>query len=159
MTDLQPWEVRAVTRALPSGATPTAATWHVVPGRAIEMAPDDVVALTKEQLKDRLPPGGRLAMAIRIEDLDLKEEAAVRDLVTATHGGVLVVAVSYDLPGVDTVNCEECPECGSRSAQFLGPADAHVPPEERGSTGLYRCRDCGTAWDAPLGGAHRGHHH
>lgn len=158
MSDLQPWEARAVLRALPPDATPTAATWHVVPGRAIEMSPDDVVALTETLLRDRLPAGGRLVMSLRAEDLDPDSEANIRELVAATNGGVLVVAVGYEVPGVHGLQ-HECPECGSHRAQFLGPADAHVPEEARGSTGLFQCRDCGTAWDAPLGSGSHGHAH
>jgi hypothetical protein len=101
MTDVrEPWETAAVMRQIPSGATPTAACWHPVPGRALRMAPDDVESLTQAQVRRRLPGGDQVVVSLRAADLDPASEAAVLALVEATDGGALVVGVAYELSPV-----------------------------------------------------------
>jgi predicted RNA-binding Zn-ribbon protein involved in translation (DUF1610 family) len=148
MTDpREPWETAAVRRQIPSGATLTTACWHPVPGRALRMAPDDVEGLTREQVRGRLPAGEQVVVSLRASDLDPESEAAVLAIVEATDGGALVVGVTYQLaPGPRALG-QACPECGSRDAVVLGPADGHVATELRASAQLFQCRDCGSAWD------------
>jgi hypothetical protein len=150
MTDQarQTWETRIVTDALPSGATPTAALWMPVSGRALRNSPDDVVALTEQQVRDRLPKGEQLVISIGSADIIEANDDELTRLVESTDGGVVVVGLTYDRQGAVRVYNQSCPECGSTSAELLGPADEHVAPELRAQVSLYQCADCGTAWDA-----------
>ncbi len=150
MTDQarQPWETRIVTDALPSGSTPTAALWMPVAGRALRNSPDDVVALTEQQVRDRLPKGDQLVMSIGKEDLVDQVDDELTRLVESTDGGVIVIGLTYDRQNTVRVFNQSCPECGSIDAHLLGPADAHVAPELRANARLYQCAECGTAWDA-----------
>lgn len=144
----QPWETRIVMDALPSGAALTAALWMPVAGRALRNSPDDVVALTEQQVRSRLPRGEQLVMSIREEDLVGRDDPELAHLVGSTDGGAVVVGVTYDRnPAVRVFN-QVCPECGSTNAERLGPADEHVAVELRTSASLYQCAECGTAWDA-----------
>ena len=144
----QPWEASLVMEALPSGAVPTAAVWVPVGGRALRNSPDDVVAMTEEQVRSRLPQGQRLVMSLRYQDVvDRDDEALVR-LVESTDGGVIVIGMTYDLPNEVRVFNQTCPECGSIDARLLGPADEQVAAGLREQASLYRCVECGTAWDA-----------
>jgi hypothetical protein len=148
MTDPhEPWETAAVRRQIPSGATLTTACWHPVPGRALRMAPDDVEALTREQVRGRLPAGEQVVVSLRASDLDPESEAAVLAIVEATDGGALVVGVTYQLGSGPRALGQACPECGSGDAVVLGPADRHVASELRASAQLFQCGDCGSAWD------------
>ncbi len=145
----EPWETKAIQRALPPGAVPVAALWMPVAGRAVERSPDDVVAMTSEQVRGRLPSAPHLVMALGADDLDRDEEADTLRLIESTDGGVIVVGVAYDLPSTPAMALgQSCPECGSESAEVLGPSDEHVAPEFAAQARLYRCLDCGTAWDA-----------
>jgi hypothetical protein len=147
-TARQPWETRIVTDALPSGATPTAALWMPVAGRALRNSPDDVVALTEQQARERLPAGEQLVISIGGDDIvDDDDEELVR-LVESTDGGVIVIGLTYDRQSALRVYNQSCPECGSMRAELLGPADKHVAAELRAHVSLYQCADCGTAWDA-----------
>jgi hypothetical protein len=150
MTDTarQPWETRIVTDALPPGATPTAALWMPVAGRALRNAPDDVVALTEQQVRDRLPAGEQVVISIAGADLVAAEDDELSRLVESTDGGVIVIGLTYDRAPAVRVYNQSCPECGSAEAELLGPADEHVAPELREQVSLYQCADCGTAWDA-----------
>jgi hypothetical protein len=148
MTDVhEPWETAAVLRQIPAGATLTTACWHPVPGRALRMAPDDVEALTREQVRGRLPAGEQVVVSLREADLDPGSEAAILALVEATDGGALVVGVTYEQAPARRAPGQSCPECGSRDALVLGPADRHVATELRESARLFQCGDCGSAWD------------
>ena len=144
----QPWEARIVMDALPSGAVPTAALWMPVAGRALRNSPDDVVALTEQQVRGRLPKGEQLVMSIRKEDLIYQDDGELSHLVDSTYGGVVVIGLTYDRQNAVRVYNQTCPECGSTDAQRLGPADEHVAPELRAEASLYQCAECGTAWDA-----------
>jgi predicted RNA-binding Zn-ribbon protein involved in translation (DUF1610 family) len=144
----QPWEARIVMDALPTGAVPTAALWMPVAGRALRNSPDDVVALTEQQVRARLPKGEQLVMAIRMDDLINHDDDALTRLVESTDGGAIVIGLTYDRQNVVRVYNQACPECGSTDAQLLGPADQHVAPELRAEANLYQCAECGTAWDA-----------
>jgi hypothetical protein len=145
----EPWDTKAIQRALPPGAVPVAALWMPVAGRAVQRSPDDVVALTREQVRGRLPGAQHLVMALAAADLDPDEEADTLRLIESTDGGVIVVGVAYDLPSAPPRALgQSCPECGSTSAELLGPSDDSVAPEFREQARLYRCLDCGTAWDA-----------
>jgi len=144
----QPWETRIVTDALPSGATPVAALWMPVAGRALRNSPDDVVALTEQQVRDRLPKGEQLVISIGRDDLAGHDDDELARLVESTDGGVIVVGVTYDRQNSVRVYDQSCPECGSSNATLLGPADEHVAPEFRSQANLYQCAECGTAWDA-----------
>jgi predicted RNA-binding Zn-ribbon protein involved in translation (DUF1610 family) len=150
MTELsrQPWETSIVTDALPSGAVPTAALWMPVAGRALRNSPDDVVALTKEQVRNRLPAGDHLVMSIRRPDLADHDDEDLGRLVDSTDGGAIVIGVTYALENRVRVYNQVCPECGSSEAELLGPSDEHVAPGLRANASLYRCSECGTAWDA-----------
>jgi hypothetical protein len=143
----QPWEASLVTAALPSGAVPTAAVWVPVGGRALRNSPDDVVALTEEQVHSRLPKGPRLVMSLRYEDVIDSDDEALTRLVQSTDGGVIVIGMTYDLPNTVRAFNQMCPECGSVDAELLGPADQHVAAGLRDRVRLYRCAECGTAWD------------
>jgi len=143
----QPWETRIVMDALPSGAVATAAVWMPVPGRALRQSPDDVVALTEQQIRERLPKGEQLVMSIRQNDLTHQEDEDLARLVESTGGGAIVVGLTYDRQGVVRVYNQVCPECGSSDAQLLGPADDQVAPGLREDANLYQCVECGTAWD------------
>jgi len=144
----QPWETRIVTDALPSGATPTAALWMPVAGRALRNSPDDVVALTEQQVRDRLPKGEQLVISIGKDDLVDGDDDELTRLVESTDGGVIVIGLAYDRQNAVRVFNQSCPECGSTNAELLGPADDHVAPELRAQVSLYQCAECGTAWDA-----------
>jgi predicted RNA-binding Zn-ribbon protein involved in translation (DUF1610 family) len=144
----QPWEARIVADALPSGAVPTAALWMPVAGRALRNSPDDVVALTEQQVRSRLPQGEQLVMSIREDDLIYQDDDELARLVDSTDGGAIVIGLTYDRQNVVRVYDQTCPECGSADAQRLGPADEHVAPGLRDQASLYQCADCGTAWDA-----------
>jgi hypothetical protein len=144
----QPWETRIVMDALPSGAVPTAALWMPVAGRALRNSPDDVVALTEQQVRSRLPHGEQLVMSIRQDDLVDQDDEGLARLVESTDGGAIVIGLTYDRQGVVRVYNQTCPECGSSNAQLLGPADQHVAPGLRDEARLYQCAECGTAWDA-----------
>ena len=144
----QPWDTSLVMDALPAGAVPTAALWMPVGGRALRNSPDDVVALTEEQVRGRLPGGRQLVMSIRREDLAETGDEELTRLVDSTDGGVIVIGLTYDLPGEVRVYNQPCPECGSTDATLLGPADQHVAPGLRAGASLYQCSECGTAWDA-----------
>ena len=143
----QPWEASLVREALPSGAVPTAAVWVPVGGRALRNSPDDVVALTEEQVRSRLPQGQQLVMSLRYEDVVDRDDNALTRLVESTDGGVIVIGMTYDLPNEVRVFNQMCPECGSTKAELLGPADQHVAAGLRDRVRLYRCAECGTAWD------------
>jgi hypothetical protein len=143
----QPWETRTVMDALPSGAVPTAALWMPVAGRALRNSPDDVVALTEQQVRSRLPKGDQLVMSIRNDDLIYQDDEELARLVDSTDGGAIVIGLTYDRQNL-RVDDQVCPECGSTNAQRLGPADAHVAPGLRDQASLYQCADCDTAWDA-----------
>lgn len=143
----QPWDTQAVRRRLPVGAVPTNACWHPLPGRALRMSPDDVESMTHDQVRRLLPDGPSLVMSVREQDLDLESEADVLAIVRATDGGALVVGVAYELQGGPRARGQVCPECGSRDALLLGPADEHVVAELQGSAQLYQCADCASAWD------------
>lgn len=143
----QPWETRIVMDALPSGAVPTAALWMPVAGRALRNSPDDVVALTEQQVRGRLPDGDQLVMSVRREDLVHQDDAELARLVESTDGGVIVIGLTYDRNPTVRVFNQVCPECGSKNAQRLGPADEHVAVGERATASLYQCEECGTAWD------------
>jgi hypothetical protein len=148
MTEIrEPWETTAVLRQIPAGATLTTACWHPVPGRALRMAPDDVEALTREEVRSRLPAGEQVLVSLREADLDPGAEAAVLALVEATDGGALVVGVTYERAPAPGAMGQSCPECGSRDAEVLGPADRHVATGLRESARLFQCGDCGSAWD------------
>jgi hypothetical protein len=144
----QPWETRIVMDALPLAAVPTAALWMPVAGRALRNSPDDVVALTEQQVRDRLPKGEQLVMSIREEDLIHSDDEELARLVDSTDGGAVVIGLIYDRQNVVRVYNQACPECGSTGAQLLGPADQHVAPELHAEANLYQCAECGTAWDA-----------
>ena len=144
----QPWETTLVTDALPAGAVPTAALWMPVGGRALRNSPDDVVALTEEQVRSRLPRGRQLVLSISRADLVDRADEELARFVDATDGGAIVVGLTYDVPGEVRIYDQPCPECGSTDAQLLGPADDHVAPGLRERASLYQCSDCGTAWDA-----------
>ncbi len=144
----QPWETRIVTDALPTGATPTAALWMPVAGRAMRNSPDDVVALTEQQVRARLPEGEQLVVSIGSGDIAEENDEELKRLVDSTDGGVVVIGVTYDRPGAVRVFNQSCPECGSSEADLLGPADQHVAAELRARVSLYQCAECGTAWDA-----------
>jgi predicted RNA-binding Zn-ribbon protein involved in translation (DUF1610 family) len=144
----QPWETRIVTDALPSGAVPTAALWMPVAGRALRNSPDDVVTLTEQQVRDRLPKGEQLVMSIRKDDLIHQDDDELTRLVDSTDGGVIVIGLTYDRQNTVRVYNQMCPECGSTDARLLGPADQHVAHELRAVANLYQCAECGTAWDA-----------
>jgi len=147
-----PWETRLVMDALPSGAVPTAALWMPVAGRALRNSPDDVVALTEQQVRSRLPQGDQLVMSIRKDDLTrqdmYEEDVELTRLVESTDGGVIVIGLSYDRRDAVRVFNQVCPECGSTDAHLLGPADEHVAAGLRAEASLYQCAECGTAWDA-----------
>lgn len=143
-----PWETRAVLGRLPDGAQLIAACWHPVPGRALRMSPDDVEALTHEQVRRRLPPGKHLVMSLRPADMEGEQDGGVTALLEATDGGVLVVGVSYELASAAKATHDQtCPECGARDADVLGPADGHVAPGQRGMAQLFQCPECDSAWD------------
>lgn len=144
----QPWETTLVSDALPAGAVPTAALWMPVGGRALRNSPDDVVTLTEEQVRNRLPKGRQLVVSIRREDLVGRDDEELERLLESTDGGAIVIGMTYDLPGEVRVFDQPCPECGSREAELLGPADDHVAPGFREQASLFRCSECGTAWDA-----------
>jgi hypothetical protein len=144
----QPWETRIVMDALPTGAVPTAALWMPVAGRALRNSPDDVVTLTEQQVRSRLPQGDQLVMAIRKEDLVDHDDEELARLLDSTDGGAIVVGLTYARQNVVRVYNQVCPECGSTDAQHLGPADEHVAPGLRAEASLYQCVECGTAWDA-----------
>jgi hypothetical protein len=144
----QPWETRIVTDALPSGAMPTAALWMPVAGRAMRNSPDDVVALTEQQVRDRLPDGEQLVISIASDDVVADDDDELARLVESTDGGVIVIGLTYDRKPEVRVYNQACPECGSTKAELLGPADEHVAKERREQVSLYQCADCGTAWDA-----------
>lgn len=150
MTDQarQPWETRIVTDALPTGATPVAALWMPVAGRALRNSPDDVVALTEQQVRARLPNGEQLVISIGSDDIVEENDEELARLVESTDGGVVVIGLTYDRLGAVRVYNQSCPECGSTNAELLGPADEHVAAELRAQVSLYRCAECGTAWDA-----------
>jgi hypothetical protein len=139
----EPWQVRSVSGRLPAGARPTAACWHPVPGLALRNAPDDVEALTQEEVRRRLPTGPSLVVSLRETDIDPVTESAVLAMVRATGGGALVVGVAYDDGTTRSYAGESCPECGATGPEVLGPAEADRP-----GVVLLQCRDCGTAWDA-----------
>lgn len=144
----QPWEARIVMDTLPTGSAPTAALWMPVAGRALRNSPDDVVALTEQQVRSRLPQGEQLVMSIRKDDLVDEEDADLGRLVESTDGGAIVIGLTYDRQGAVRVFNQVCPECGSTDAQLLGPPDDHVAPGLRADASLYQCAECGTAWDA-----------
>lgn len=146
--DRQPWENQIVSDALPAGAVLTAALWMPVAGRALRNSPDDVVALTEEQVRSRLPQGEQLVITIKREDLEAHPDERLGYLVDSTDGGVIVIGVTYDRGIRPRVFNQVCPECGSSDAELLGPADEHVAPGLRASVSLYQCTECGTAWDA-----------
>jgi hypothetical protein len=144
----QPWETRIVMDALPTGAVPTAALWMPVAGRALRNSPDDVVMLTEQQVRSRLPGGDQLVMSIRKDDfVDHDDDELVR-LLDSTDGGAIVVGLTYARQNAVRAFNQVCPECGSTDAQRLGPADDHVAPGLRAEASLYQCVECGTAWDA-----------
>jgi hypothetical protein len=144
----QPWETSLVMDALPVGAVATAALWMPVGGRALRNSPDDVVALTEQQVRTRLPQGEQLVVSIRKEDLIGSDDEELTRLVESTDGGAIVVGLAYDLPNQVRVYNQTCPECGSIDARLLGPADEHVAAGLREQASLYQCVECGTAWDA-----------
>ncbi|KWX66603.1 hypothetical protein [Mycobacterium sp. NAZ190054] len=146
--DRQPWENEIVSEALPAGAVLTAGMWMPVAGRALRNSPDDVVALTEEQVRSRLPQGEQLVVTIRREDLEAHPDEGLARLVDSTDGGVIVIGVTYDRGARPRVYNQVCPECGSTEAELLGPADQHVAPGFQDAANLYGCPDCGTAWDA-----------
>ena len=98
-----------------------------VAGRALRNSPDDVVTLTEQQVRGRLPQGDQLVMAIRKEDLVHQDDEELARLVDSTDGGVIVIGLTYarQIPRCGSIN-QVCPECGSTDAQQLGPADEHV---------------------------------
>jgi hypothetical protein len=144
----QPWEARIVMDALPTGAEPTAALWMPVAGRALRNSPDDVVMLTEQQVRSRLPQGEQLVMSIRQEDLDEHDNEELARLLDSTDGGVIVIGLTYARQNTVRIFNQVCPECGSTDAQRLGPADDHVAPGLRAEASLYQCAECGAAWDA-----------
>jgi hypothetical protein len=144
----QPWDTRIVMDSLPPGAVPTAAVWMPVAGRAMRNSPDDVVALTEQQVRGRLPQGEHLVMSIRKDDLTDQDDEALARLVDSTDGGVIVIGLTYARQNAVRVYDQMCPECGSTNAHRLGPADEHVAPGLRDQASLYQCADCDTAWDA-----------
>jgi predicted RNA-binding Zn-ribbon protein involved in translation (DUF1610 family) len=144
----QPWETRIVMDALPSGAVPTAALWMPVAGRALRNSPDDVVALTEQQVRSRLPQGEQLVLSIRADDLINQDDEELARLVDSTDGGAIVIGLTYARQNSVRVYNQSCPDCGSTNAQLLGPADEHVAPGLRDEASLYQCAECGTAWDA-----------
>jgi hypothetical protein len=144
----QPWETRIVMDSLPPGAVPTAAVWMPVAGRALRNSPDDVVALTEQQVRSRLPRGEQLVISIRKDDLTYKDDEELTRLVDSTDGGAIVVGLTYARQNAVRVYDQMCPECGSADARRLGPADEHVAPGLRDEASLYQCAECGTAWDA-----------
>jgi predicted RNA-binding Zn-ribbon protein involved in translation (DUF1610 family) len=144
----QPWEMRIVMDALPPGAVPTAALWMPVAGRALRNSPDDVVALTEQQVRSRLPQGEHLVMSIRKDDLIYEDDEELMRLVDVTDGGAIVIGLTYQRQTLARAYGQMCPECGSTDAQRLGPADQHGAPGLRGTASLYQCVECGTAWDA-----------
>ncbi|OAN35133.1 hypothetical protein [Mycolicibacterium iranicum] len=146
--DRQPWENEIVSEALPTGAVLTAGLWMPVAGRALRNSPDDVVALTEDQVRSRLPNGDQLVLAIKAEDLQAHPDEDLARLLDSTDGGAIVIGVTYDLGNKVRVYNQICPECGSTDAELLGPADSHVAPGLRAAASLYQCTDCGTAWDA-----------
>jgi len=146
--DRQPWENELVSTALPAGAVLTAGLWMPVAGRALRNSPDDVVALTEEQVRSCLPQGDQLVMSIKAQDLQEHPDDDFARLLDLTDGGAIVIGVTYDLGNKVRVYNQVCPECGSTEAELLGPADSHVAPGLRAGANLYQCPDCGTAWDA-----------
>src|SRR5258708_8678595 len=121
-----PWETRLVMDALPSGAVPTAALWMPVAGRALRNSPDDVVALTEQQVRSRLPQGDQLVMSIRKDDLTRQdmygEDVELTRLVESTDGGVIVIGLSYDRRDPVRVFTQGCPGSGCTDAHWLGPS-------------------------------------
>jgi len=144
----QPWETRIVMDALPSGAVPTAALWMPIAGRALRNSPDDVVSLTEQQVRNRLPQGEQLVMSVRAADLAYEEDAELARLLESTDGGAVVIGLTYQRSPGERIYDQVCPECGATNAARLGPADEHVAPGLRGTASLYQCEECGTAWDA-----------
>jgi hypothetical protein len=112
------------------------------------MSPDDVEAMTRDQVRDRLPEGHRLVVSLRADDLAAEDDPAIADVVASTDGGVLVVGVAYDVGTESAAHGQTCPECDRQDAVLLGPSDDHVAADVRGRAQLYQCRHCGSAWDA-----------
>jgi DNA-directed RNA polymerase subunit RPC12/RpoP len=119
-----------------------------VAGRALRNSPDDVVALTEQQVRSRLPQGEHLVMSIRKDDLIYEGDEELMRLVDSTDGGAVVIGLTYQHQTLARAYGQRCPECGSTDARRLGPADQHVPLGLRDKVSLYQCVECGTAWDA-----------
>ena len=84
-------DIRGKTLSSPSSilrrAVATAALWMPVGGRALRNSPDDVVALTEQQVRTRLPQGEQLVVSIRKEDLIGSDDEELTRLVESTDGG------------------------------------------------------------------------
>ncbi len=111
------------------------------------MSPDNVEAMTYDKVRQRLPPGHKLVVSIRSEDLDPQSESRILSLAESTDGGALVVGVTYELGATTRRPARSCPECGAREVESLGPADQHVAHDLRSQAALFRCKECGSAWD------------
>lgn len=152
MTALPP----VVLAALPPGAVPTATVHHPVHGHVLDKAGDSVITAVKEQIARSMDDAPHVVVTVRAEDTGSSPDLA--RALAQTHGGVLIVGVSYQLDAAEALGPvvppvpgsgalppgEACPECGAP------PSRTELAPTQPGGTPvlLYVCDECGTAWDS-----------
>lgn len=90
--------LRAIVHAaLPPSARPTSTYSQPLHRHVIERSPDDVIALTRQQVGEQFGDEPHIVLCLRSEDLDPQQDGDVLGVLERTGGGVVVFGVGYVL--------------------------------------------------------------